>query len=303
MKTTCIILLLAGYLAAQEAPPLPQKVEPYPVVADIWFAEGPTFNSKGNLYFVNYIRQGTIGRKTPDGTVSVWVDLATVNGTANGLKADAHDNIIAADLKGKRLLRISPDHKIEVLADSYDGKPFLGLNDVALDKAGNIYFTDPFGSSKDKPIGGVCRYSIQQRRVKCVDRTLAFPNGVAVSPDQKRLYVTETLTSRVVVYNISPDGKASNRRILYQWESGSLDGIGFDEYSRLWVTRPDAGVVDVVTESGQLVGSIPSGGHLVTNITWWKNSVYLTVAGPRVESLGHRAGTINRLDVGVGPAK
>jgi gluconolactonase len=147
--------LLAVSLAvaawAQGPPDFPKEMTPYPVVADIAFAEGPIFDQKGNLYFVNYIRNGTIGRKTPDGTVSVWCETG---GQANGLKVDGDGYIIAADQKGRRILRIHPDGKrIAVLADSYQGERFLGPNDVCLDLAGNIYFSDPTGSTREKHIG------------------------------------------------------------------------------------------------------------------------------------------------------
>ena len=65
---------------AGEPPPLPDVLEPYPVVGDIAFAEGPVFDKQGNLYFVNYLTLGTLGRRTPDGTVSVWVNTGGQRG-------------------------------------------------------------------------------------------------------------------------------------------------------------------------------------------------------------------------------
>jgi gluconolactonase len=277
---------------AEQPPKFPAKIVAYPVVADIAFPEGPTFDSLGNLYFVNYVRHGTIGKKTPDGTVSIWVDLSTIGGTANGLKTDHHDNVIVADAKGKRLLRISPNRGISTLADQFQGKPFLGLNDVALDRVGNIYFTDPSGSSRANPVGGVYRFSTD-RKLTQLDRELAFPNGLAVCPDQRHLYVVEMLANRLVVYDLSPDGAVSNKRTFHQYPSGNSDGMGFDEYSRLWVTRPDNNCVDIFSESGELLHSVPT-GSTVTNITWWGKSVYLTIAGEH---------SIHRLDLNVGPAR
>ena len=168
-----VVIFWAINYSAEQPSQFPTKIDPYPVVADITFAEGPTFDSKGNLYFVNYLRYGTIGRKTPDGTVGVWVDLDGTGGSANGLKADKNDNIVVADPKGKRLLCVSPEKKITVLADRFDDKPLLGPNDIALDKAGNIFFTDPSGSSRENPIGGVYRYSIE-RKLTRLDQSLAF---------------------------------------------------------------------------------------------------------------------------------
>lgn len=275
-----LVALLAGCSQSaagtvKPAPPIPENIVPYPVVADIDFAEGPTFDSQGNLYFVNYIRNGTIGRKTPDGTVSVWVETG---GQANGLKVDAEGHVIAADYKGKRILRISPDgQRIAVLADRYEGQPFLGPNDVTLDKAGNIYFSDPTGSTRDKPIGAVYRIE-RDGRVRRLAAGLAFPNGLAVSPDQKRLFVAESRLHRVLSFDLAPDGTLSNKRVVYQI-TAEPDGMAFDEHGRLWIAVFGDGTVDVIQQDGKLLAKIPSGGTGATNLCFWKGDAYVTVSG------------------------
>jgi gluconolactonase len=284
-------LVFAKTPDSQQPPPLPEKVNPYPIVAGIDFAEGPIFDKQGNLYFVNYIRNGTIGRRTPDGTVSVWCETG---GQANGLKVDAEGYIIAADYGGKRILRIHPNGKdIQVLTDNYNGKPYLGTNDVCLDSAGNIYFSDPTGSSVEKPIGSIYRID-KGRKVTQLDSGLAFPNGLAVSPDQKKLFLAESSTNRLLVYDLLPDGRVSERRIAMQFPTPTLDGIMFDEYGRLWIARWTNKTVDVVNQDGKLLGSIPAGGDMVTNLCFWEKSLYVTVAGQH---------SIHRLDVGVGGLK
>jgi sugar lactone lactonase YvrE len=275
---------------AQQPPPFPEKMTPYPVVGDITFAEGPAFDQKGNLYFVNYLRGGTIGRKTPDGTVSVWCETG---GRANGLKVDKEGYIIAADEGGRRILRIHPDGKqITVLADNYQGEKFLGPNDVCLDLAGNVYFTDPKGSTREKWIGGLYRID-RNRQVRRLAAGLAFPNGLAVSPDQKRLYVVEEWRGRLVAYDLGPDGTVGPEQEIYRFPAPGMDGIAFDEYGRLWATRFQSGTVEVLTQDGQLLKTIPAGGTNVTNICFWGKSVYLTVAGSH---------SIHRIDAGVGGA-
>src|SRR5713226_7122953 len=134
LKFACVLGVLAGpggfAIAgnAPKVPPLPEKVEPRLVVSGISFAEGPTFDSKGNLFFVNYKGNGNIGRRTPKGEVEVWLRLpdppAGPDGKARhafpfGLKADKEDHLIAADYGGRRLLRISPSKQVETLTDSY----------------------------------------------------------------------------------------------------------------------------------------------------------------------------------------
>ncbi|MCC6442663.1 MAG: SMP-30/gluconolactonase/LRE family protein [Armatimonadetes bacterium] len=268
-------------------PPLPENIHPYPVVADIDFAEGPIFDREGNLYFVNYVRNGTIGRKTPDGTVSVWCETG---GQANGLKVDGEGYVIAADYGGKRILRIHPDGKrIEVLTDSFEGKPYLGPNDVCLDLAGNIYFSDPTGSGKENLIGSVYRIATDGH-VTRLDTGLAFPNGLAVSPDQTKFFVAESSTNRLLAYDLSPDGRLSDKRCAIQFDTDTLDGIMFDEYGRLWIARWTNQTVDIVSQEGDLLASLPAGGDQATNLCFWETSLYLTVAGRH---------SIHRLDVGV----
>jgi gluconolactonase len=257
-------------------PPLPERLDPYPVVAGIDFAEGPIFDAHGNLYFVNYLRNGTLGRRTPDGTVHVWCETG---GQANGLKVDNEGFVIAADYGGKRILRVHPDGKqIEVLTERFEGQSYLGPNDVCLDRAGSIYFSDPTGSSKENPIGSVYRIA-PDRTVTRLDTGLAFPNGLAVSPDQTRLFVAESSTNRLLAYDLSPAGVASNRQAVMQFETDTLDGIMFDEHGRLWIARWTNRTVDVVTQEGRLLRSYPAGGDQVTNLCWWETDLYVTVAG------------------------
>jgi gluconolactonase len=286
------IIGLSGVALAAAAPPLPDKVEPQPVVADIAFAEGPIFDQAGNLYFVNYLSLGTIGRRRPDGTVSVWVHTG---GQANGLKVDGRGNLIVADYGGKRITRIHPiTREIETLTDNCDGQPYRGPNDVCQDLAGNIYFTDPTGSGKENPIGAVYRLEMQKGEVRGVKRLaegLAFPNGLAVSPDQKRLYVAESATNRLLCWDLQADGTVSNKHMVIEFPNPTLDGIMFDESGRLWIARWTNKSVDVVdVDKGELLKSYPAGGDEVSNLCWWGTDLYVTVAGQH---------SIHRLAVGV----
>jgi sugar lactone lactonase YvrE len=130
------LLVVAGLLmstpafALDDSTPLHDKVEPRLLLSGISFAEGPTFDSKGNLYFVNYKGNGNIGRRTPADEVDLWLKLPdpapspdgkTCHAFPFGLKADSQDRLIAADYGGRRLLRISADKSTETLADSYEG--------------------------------------------------------------------------------------------------------------------------------------------------------------------------------------
>ena len=94
----------------------------------------------------------------------------------------------------------------------------------------------------------------------------------------------------MVVFDLTEAGGAANMRTAYQWPEKVLqDGIMFDEHGRLWVATWDKGTLDVISEDGEMLGSVDVGGSNVTNLCWWEESVYVTVAGRH---------SIHRLDVG-----
>jgi sugar lactone lactonase YvrE len=167
--------------------------------------------------------------------------LSAEGGNAFGLKADADGNIYAADFNSHKL--------------------FHGLNDLCFDKDGNLYFTDPRGSGVKSPFGAVYRLS---------------KSG---APDQTKLYVSDTGTNSILVWNLGRDGTIANRRTLHQFPDMSVDGLSFDEAGRLWVARLDHASLDVLSKDGKLLKSyaVTSSGK-VTNTAWWEHSLYVTTS-------------------------
>lgn len=299
-----LAIVLAGQLTrcpavlAQPPAQLPKShsVRPELFATGFEFAEGPAFDAAGNLYVVNYRGNGNIGRITPEGAASVLCkldEIAPIAGRqsrANGLKVDAAGRIIAADFGGARLLRISPDGKqAEVLADRFQGQRFGGLNDVALDRAGNIYFTDPGQSTLENPSGGVYRYGINTKQVMQLDQELAYPNGLAVTPDQRQLCVGDSATRRILIYDLNPDGTVANRRALIEFPEETVgdirggpfspDGMVFDAAGRLYVAMWTGGVINVVElPSGKLIRQYDAGGSKATNCHFHQGQLYTTIA-------------------------
>jgi len=265
------------------------------------FAEGPAFDRSGNLYVVNYERHGTIGKTTPDGKTGIFIDLRDpsipghhTESRVNGLKVDRCGRVIGADYGAKRLIRVRPDGKhVDVLADKdADGKPFAGLNDCALDLAGNIYFSDPTGSDEKNPVGSIYRYDIRAKNVSRLDSGLMYPNGVGVTPDQKHLCVSESRGFRMLIYDLGPDGSVTNKRVLTQFavhkgdnEPGSAgvpDGLIFDVKGRLYVPMWVGAVVKVIdVPTGRVLRSYDAGGSKATNVHFFKGDLYVTVAAEK----------------------
>lgn len=307
-----ILLCVAGFCVAeycaaqpphdlppQELPPSHQ-VTPQLYATGFEFAEGPTFDRDGSLYVVNYRGNGHIGRITADGTASIWCDLnqlAPIEGKpvegkkaqANGLKVDIEGRLIVADAGGGRLLRVSADGtSVEVLADRCEGMRFNAINDVALDQKGNIYFSDPGGSSRENPIGSVYRFAIATKRVTQLATGFAFPNGLAITPDQRSLCLAESQKYRIVMFDLVDDGVA-NQRVLVDFPKEDVgpikggefspDGMIFDAMGRLYVAMWTGGVINVVdVPSGKLLRQYDAGGDRATNCHFHGGYLYTTVA-------------------------
>lgn len=276
--------------------PDPATVRPQLYATGFEFAEGPTFDDQGNLFVVNYRRLGTIGRITPDGTASIWCALETLAPAegrapqANGLKVDGEGRLIVADAGGGRLLRISSDGKqAEVLADRFEGERFRAINDVALDLQGNIYFSDPGNSSADNPIGAVYRYDIRTKKTSLLAAKLAFPNGLAVTPDEQRLCVAESHRFRVLAIPLRDAGASGPPQTLIDFpredaqglRGGSYypDGLVFDAHGRLYVAMWTGGIINVVdVATGKILRQYDAGGDKVTNCHFHGTDLYTTVA-------------------------
>ena len=208
---------------------------------------------------------------------------------ANGLKVDIEDRLIVADAGGGRLLRISADGKnVEVLADRHEGMRFNAINDVALDQKGNIYFTDPGGSSRENPIGAVYRFAIATKQVTQLAGGFAFPNGLAITPDQTSLCLAESQHYRILIFDLKEDG-ITNQRVLVdfpQQDEGDIkggefspDGMIFDSAGRLYVAMWTGGVINVVdVSSGKLIRQYGAGGDRATNCHFSGGYLYTTVA-------------------------
>lgn len=296
----CGVALLASsmVLAAEVIGDLPKshKAMPELYATGFEFAEGPALDAAGNLYVVNYRHKGTIGKITPDGTAKVFCildELAPVEGSksqANGLKVDSEGRLVVADAGIGRVLRIATDGKsAEVLAERFADQRFKSINEVALDRQGNIYFTDPGGSSVENPIGAVYRYDINTKKVKQVANNLAFPNGLGITPDQKQLVVAESKRYRLLIFDLLDDGEVTNQRVLYEFplaDEGNLrggkfepNGLIFDKQGRCYVAMGDGGVINVIdVASGKLLRQYDAGGANATNCHFHGPYLYVTVA-------------------------
>ncbi len=179
------------------------------------------------------------------------------NGGIQGLAQDAKERLYFAESGARRVTRQDkPGGKVEVLAAEYQGKKFNGPNDVTVRKDGQVYFTDPaFGSRQDQmelPFHGV--YHVTPKgEVDVVAQWKTRPNGIALSPDGKVLYVADSDRHAVVAFDLDRNGAASNERVLVKGISGVPGDIRIDVQGRLYVAAQH---LEIYSPAGKPVHTI-----------------------------------------------
>ena len=225
--------------------------------------EGPAFDREGNLYFVNW-KSSSINRIDPAGNV---VEFYNTGGIPAGLAFHPDGSLWVADegddIHG--LMRISPDGEAEIVVNEYRGRPLNGANDLAIDRNGNVYFSDPWRSSAENPVGAFYRY-LPDRRLEQIDSGLQFPNGVALNADETAVYLAETQNKHILRYEISADGSIGPADVWGRTgEPAGPDGMAFDAEGNLYCAHYGGSWVDIFDPGGERIDEIAIPGQFVTN--------------------------------------
>jgi len=211
------------------------------VAGGFGFTEGPVWDPRGFLY-VSDEEQNKIFRVFPDGRRETVFET----GDPDGSTLDRQHRLITTASVLRALVEVKPDGSYRVLADKYEGTRFNSPNDVVLGPDGALYFTDPTldlpkGEKQEIPFQGVYRVA-SDGSVRLLTRDLAQPNGLAFSPDGRRLYIDDSERRDIRVYDVGPDGMLTNGRLFGKEEgpphSGVPDGIRVDREGNVFVTGP-----------------------------------------------------------------
>jgi gluconolactonase len=206
------------------------------LAGDFKFTEGPSCDAEGNVFFTDQPND-RIMKWSVDGKLSTFMQPA---GRANGMCFDAKGNLIACADETNALWSITPDGKVTVILNQYQQKLLNGPNDVWVHPDGGMYFTDPFYKrpwwKHDKmPQDGQHVYylSPDRKTLLRVAEDLRQPNGIIGAPDGKILYVADIGARRTYRFDIQPDGKLANKKLIC--EQGS-DGMTLDNEGNLYLT-------------------------------------------------------------------
>jgi gluconolactonase len=252
------------------------------------FTEGPVWvqDDRGGYLLFSDPNENTIYRWSPDGQVSVFRTKSGYAGTnigeyfqpgSNGLALDREGRLTIDEHGNRRVTRLEKNGVLTVLADRYEGKRLNSPNDLVYKSDGTLYFTDPpFGlpkvyddPGKELPYSGVFR--LKDGTLQLVNSGLKGPNGLALSPDERYLYVDNWDVEKKIVmrFELEPDGSLGSGGIFYDMTSAqgeiALDGLKVDRSGNVYVSGP--GGVWILSPEGQHLGTI-KGPELPANFAW-----------------------------------
>ena len=244
------------------------------------FTEGPVWVHDGGYLLFSDPNANTIYAWTPDGELSVFRAKSGYRGVdigeygqpgSNGLTLDRQGRLTINEHGNRRVTRLEKTGALTVLADRYHGKRLNSPNDLVYRSDGALYFTDPpFGlpkffddQRKELPFSGV--FCLVGGELKLVATDLAGPNGIAFSPDERYLYVSNWDAQRKVVmrYEVRPDGTLASGRVFFDMTGApgedALDGMKVDQRGNLYVSGP--GGVWILSAEGKHLGTLRGPEH------------------------------------------
>jgi gluconolactonase len=262
------------------------------------FTEGPVWHPDGYLLFSDP-NANTIYRWSREGAVSVYRTKSGYSGFdigayrqpgSNGLTLDRNGLLTINEHGNRRVTRLERPGNITVLADRYQGRRLNSPNDLVYRADGSLYFTDPpFGlprafedPGKELAFSGV--YRLQDGRLTLLTSELSGPNGIAFSPDERYLYVSNWDLKRKVLmrYPVKADGTLAEGRVFYDFtsepEEVALDGVKVDRLGHVYVSAPRG--VWILSPEGKPLGRIEPPEH-DANFAWGDDDargLYLTAS-------------------------
>jgi gluconolactonase len=246
------------------------------------WTEGPVWRKSGGYLLFSDIPNNTIVRWKQGEGISVFLRPAGYTGPtplgrelgSNGLTFDAHDNLVMADHGNRQIARLNDSNFTKTtLADRYEGKRLNSPNDLVFHPNGDLYFTDPpYGldepnrtKAKELPFNGVYRLK-PNGELTLLTRDLTFPNGIAIAPDGRTLYVAVSDGDKPLwmAYDLQADGTIARGRVFFDAAPlaakggvGAPDGMKVDRNGNLFATGP--GGVLVFSPNGKHLGTIVTG--------------------------------------------
>ncbi|MDZ7638359.1 MAG: SMP-30/gluconolactonase/LRE family protein [Bryobacterales bacterium] len=277
---------------------LPKDARIEVVASGFDWSEGPVWiNDDGGYLLFSDIPRNSIYKWQEGKGISLWMKPSGYTGVANygaepgsnGLTLDADGRLTLCEHGDRRIARLEKNGGKRTLVDNYQGKRLNSPNDLVHKSDGTLYFTDPIyglpkrenDPARELDFCGVYRLA-RNGELTLLTKEMSRPNGIAFSPDEKTLYVSNSDSARAVwmSFPVKGDGTTGEGRVLYDATAsmgklpGAPDGFKLDQKGNLWATGP--GGVYVISPAGKLLGRLET-GERTSNIAWGNDGSVLYI--------------------------
>jgi gluconolactonase len=238
--------------------PADAKVEK--LAGGMTFTEGPCWfdDAQGGYLVFSDIPANQLKKWTAKDGLTVF---RADSNYANGNTRDPEGRLVTCEHQARRVTRTEKDGAIAVLAERYQGKALNSPNDPVVKSDGTVWFTDPpyglpKGQKQEQPGQYVFRLDPKTKELKAVATDFDKPNGLAFSPDEKKLYVADSdpKNNHIRVFDVAADGALSNGRLFCKIDKGAPDGIRVDAAGRVFSSAKDG--VQIFSPAGETIGKI-----------------------------------------------
>lgn len=258
MKLSCLIYLLV----LSSISPVLSQYESTDFTSAVFTGgiEGPAYKD-ANLFVVNFSKEGSIGMVNDQGKCSMLVELP--NGSiGNSIQITEDGDLLIADYVNHNVLKYSFEKdSVSIYAHSDSmNQP----NDIVLSEKGYVYASDPNWGDGNGNLWMVDTNGL----VSLLESNMGTTNGIVLSPDEKTLYVNESVQRKVWQYDVHDDGTVSNKKLLIEFPDFGMDGMKCDEKGDLYIARYGKGVIAVVSPEGKLLREIKLKGSKPTNLVF-----------------------------------
>lgn len=256
-----IVLLLVVFISCERKEVQYQSQDLVFVGENTSGLEGPAVDQAGNLYFVNPIHNGSIGKVDTKGNFSLFIEHLPEGSTANGIRFGQDQSMYLADYTGHNVLKVNIETKeVSIYAhDSLLNQP----NDLTICCNDRMFASDP---NWNESTGQLWR--VEKGQFHLLANDMGTTNGVEVSPDEKILYVNESVQRNIWAFDLDAQGNISNKRLFHQFDDFGVDGMRCDVEGNLYVTRYGKGTVAKLSPVGKLLLEIQTKGKKPSNITF-----------------------------------
>ena len=222
--------------------------------------EGPNYRD-GILYVVNFEKDGTIGQVDENGNVTLFVNLPE-GSTANAIQFNSKGEMLLADFTGHNVLKVNMSSKVvSVLAhDTLFNQP----NDLCINKRDQAFASDPNWKAGT---GQIWRIEPTGETI-LLARSMGTTNGITLSPDEKRLYVNESVQRKIWKFDVDETGNISNKTLFAEFPDFGFDGMKCDSQGNLYVTRYGKGTVVILSPDGNVIRAVQMKGKSTSNIVF-----------------------------------